>query len=74
MMPLLAGGSNSIGLSYTSFGLTLVGGMTTATLLTLLVVPVFYTLFDDLRSSVGAVVAWILGLFGRRRRAAAASG
>jgi|GEM_PF-4069234 len=27
--------------------MTLIGGMTTATLLTLLVVPVFYTLFDD---------------------------
>jgi HAE1 family hydrophobic/amphiphilic exporter-1 len=35
-------------LSYTSFGLTLIGGLTTATLLTLLVVPIFYTLFDDL--------------------------
>ena len=29
--------------------MTLIGGMTTATLLTLLVVPVFYTFFDDLR-------------------------
>ena len=31
------------------FGLTLIGGMTTATVLTLLVVPIFYTFFDDLR-------------------------
>jgi HAE1 family hydrophobic/amphiphilic exporter-1 len=49
MVPLAFAGANSIGLSYTSFSLTLIGGMTTATLLTLLVVPVFYTLFDDLR-------------------------
>jgi len=49
MVPLALAGANSIGLSYTSFALTLIGGMTTATLLTLLVVPVFYTLFDDLR-------------------------
>ena len=38
-----------MGLSYKSFGLTLIGGMTTATVLTLLVVPIFYTFFDDLR-------------------------
>ena len=61
MLPLLAGGSNSIGLSYTSFGLTLVGGMTTATLLTLLVVPVFYTLFDDLREAASRSGVWLAG-------------
>jgi len=49
MIPLTVGGASSIGLSYTSFGLTLIGGMTTATLLTLLVVPVSYTLIDDAR-------------------------
>jgi HAE1 family hydrophobic/amphiphilic exporter-1 len=47
MVPVTLSGANSIGLSYTSFGLTLIGGLTTATLLTLLVVPVFYTFFDD---------------------------
>ena len=49
MVPLAIAGATSIGLSYTSFSLTLIGGMSTATLLTLLVVPVAYTLFDDLR-------------------------
>lgn len=53
MIPLTFGGTNKIGLSYTSFGFTLIGGMTTATLLTLLVVPVFYTFFDDAREAVG---------------------
>ncbi len=56
MIPLTISGTTSIGLSYTSFGLTLIGGMTTATLLTLLVVPVAYTLFDDLREVTGAVL------------------
>ena len=60
--------STSIGLSYTSFGLTLIGGMTTATLLTLLVVPVFYTLFDDARDAVTAALQR-----GKRRRKAAAA-
>lgn len=53
MIPLTFGGTNKIGLSYTSFGFTLIGGMTTATLLTLLVVPIFYTFFDDAREAVG---------------------
>jgi HAE1 family hydrophobic/amphiphilic exporter-1 len=61
MLPLLTGGANSIGMSYTSFGLTLVGGMTTATFLTLLVVPIFYTLFDDLRAYGSATAGWLAG-------------
>lgn len=56
MIPLTLGGSSSIGLSYKSFGLTLIGGLTSATLLTLLVVPVLYTVIDDVRESVLAVV------------------
>ncbi|MFQ5701518.1 MAG: efflux RND transporter permease subunit, partial [Acidobacteriota bacterium] len=52
MIPLALAGANSIGLSYTSFSLTLIGGMSTATILTLLVVPVFYTLFDDMKMTV----------------------
>lgn len=57
MVPLTLGGATSIGLSYTSFGLTLIGGMTTATLLTLLVVPIFYTLIEDLRDAVTRAAA-----------------
>jgi HAE1 family hydrophobic/amphiphilic exporter-1 len=56
MVPVTLGGATSIGLSYTSFGLTLIGGLTTATLLTLLVVPVFYTFFDDARDAVGGTL------------------
>jgi HAE1 family hydrophobic/amphiphilic exporter-1 len=49
MVPLTFSAPNRLGISYKSFGLTLIGGMTTATILTLLVVPVFYTFFDDIR-------------------------
>ena len=56
MVPLALAGANSIGLSYTSFSITLIGGLATATLLTLLVVPVFYTLFDDLRLIMAAAI------------------
>ena len=61
MVPLALAGASSIGLSYTSFALTLIGGMTTATLLTLLVVPVFYTLFDDLRELSAANFRRLMG-------------
>ena len=67
MVPLALSGQTSIGLSYKSFGLTLIGGMTTATLLTLLVVPVTYTLFDDLRGA-------LIGILHRARGGRVASG
>ena len=53
MIPLTISKPNSLGISYKSFGLTLIGGMTTATILTLLVVPIFYSLFDDCRLVFG---------------------
>jgi len=56
MIPLTLGPPSTIGLSYKSFGLTLIGGLTTATFLTLLVVPIFYTLFDDLSTRVTATI------------------
>jgi HAE1 family hydrophobic/amphiphilic exporter-1 len=49
MIPLTLAKPNEMGLSYKSFGLTLIGGMSTATLLTMLVVPIFYSFFDDAR-------------------------
>ena len=52
MVPLTFAKQQDMGLDYMSFGLTLIGGMTTATLLTLLVVPVFYSLFHDARDAL----------------------
>ena len=63
MIPLAVGEPTSIGLSYKSFGLTLIGGLGAATLLTMLVVPVFYTLFEDLGIAVTTAL--------RRRRGGA---
>jgi HAE1 family hydrophobic/amphiphilic exporter-1 len=73
MMPLaFAGQGSDIGLSYTSFAMTLIGGMTTATLLTLLVVPVFYTMFDDLREWFMATIQRLIGKRIQRREASGA--
>jgi HAE1 family hydrophobic/amphiphilic exporter-1 len=69
LVPLTVQGASSIGISYRSFGLTLIGGLTTATLLTLLVIPVFYTFFDDARSIATTALRQALG-----RRKVAESG
>lgn len=60
MVPLAVSEPSSLGLSYKSFGLTLIGGMTTATLLTLLVIPVFYSFFDDARLAFGNALKRVL--------------
>ncbi|MEZ4450177.1 MAG: efflux RND transporter permease subunit [Nannocystaceae bacterium] len=49
MLPLAFTEPTGEGLNYGPFGKTLVGGMVAATVLTLVVVPVSYTYFDDFR-------------------------
>jgi len=49
MIPMSLGDTKMIDMSYSPLGRAMMGGMLTATVLTLLVVPLFYTLFDDLR-------------------------
>jgi HAE1 family hydrophobic/amphiphilic exporter-1 len=56
MIPLTISPVSSIGLSYKSFGYTLIGGLTSATVLTMLVVPIAYTLFDDLSNAIRGAV------------------
>jgi HAE1 family hydrophobic/amphiphilic exporter-1 len=65
MIPLAFSTPTGEGLNYGPFGKTLVGGMTTATILTLVVVPVSYTYFDDLRI---AAAEWARRIFWRRRK------
>jgi HAE1 family hydrophobic/amphiphilic exporter-1 len=71
LVPLAVGGQNSAGLSYTSFSLTLIGGMSTATILTLLVIPIFYTFFDDLRETTSATIARLSRRWGKKSSAPA---
>jgi HAE1 family hydrophobic/amphiphilic exporter-1 len=62
MLPLAFADAPAEGIPYGPFGKTLVGGMTTATILTLVVVPVSYTAFDDLRE---LVQRWFARVFRR---------
>ena len=60
MIPLTFNSSNEMSMSYQSFGFTLIGGMTSATLFTLLAVPVFYTLIDDAQKAFQNTLASVL--------------
>lgn len=52
LVPMATGSASLVGLSYAPLGVALMGGMVASTLLTLGVVPLFYTLFDDVRQRV----------------------
>ena len=61
MIPLTLASSSELGISFRSFGCMIIGGMTSATLFTLLAVPVFYTLIDDARQALQNTLASVLG-------------
>ena len=65
VMPLAFGGA--AGGALDALGRTLVGGLTVGSALTILVVPLIYTLFDDLQTWTGAYVSSLARLAGGRR-------
>ena len=58
LLPMALGNAALIGTPYQPMGLTLIGGLFTSTFLTLLAVPVFYTLFDDFRLFIQRLIAF----------------
>jgi HAE1 family hydrophobic/amphiphilic exporter-1 len=57
MIPLTFGSSEGMGINFQSFGLVLIGGMTSATLFTILAIPVFYTLIEDAQIAASNILA-----------------
>jgi HAE1 family hydrophobic/amphiphilic exporter-1 len=57
LIPMAIGSSAIVGVPYAPLGRTVIGGLLASTVLTLFVVPIFYTLIDDLRRSVVGVVS-----------------
>jgi hydrophobic/amphiphilic exporter-1 (mainly G- bacteria), HAE1 family len=55
LIPMAVGNSKIGGLPYAPLGRTMIGGLIASTLLTLVVVPLFYTLLDDLREHAGRI-------------------
>ena len=61
LIPLAVGKSNLVGIPYAPLAVTVIGGLTTSTFLTLFVVPVFYSLLDSLRGYMGKVTWSVVG-------------
>jgi len=57
LLPMAMGGSTFIGMPYAPLGRTVIGGLATSALLSLLVIPIFYTLIDDMREAFTRRVA-----------------
>ena len=63
LIPMAVGNSKIVGMPYAPLGRTMIGGLLVAMVLTLVVVPLFYTLLDDLREHAARVFG---SAFGRR--------
>ncbi|MGH8018904.1 MAG: efflux RND transporter permease subunit [Opitutaceae bacterium] len=75
LIPMALGDSRMMDMSYTPLGRTMLGGLLTATFMTLVVVPVFYTCLDDFRALLMRLTASAFGsgVRGREAEAGAAS-
>ena len=56
LIPMAVGNAKMIGMPYAPLGRTMMGGLLASTVLTLVIVPLCYTFFDDLRVLVRRVV------------------
>jgi hydrophobic/amphiphilic exporter-1 (mainly G- bacteria), HAE1 family len=57
LIPMAVGNSKMVGLAYAPLGRTMMGGLLASTVLTLVLVPLFYTFFDDFRELVQKMMA-----------------
>jgi HAE1 family hydrophobic/amphiphilic exporter-1 len=60
LIPMAVGGTEMIGISYSPMGITIIGGLLTSTILSLIAVPWGYTLFDDMRMYFKKITALFL--------------
>ena len=70
-VPIAAGGAVGSEVEFRSLGLSFIGGLSAGTMLTLVVVPLVYSLLDDLRIWSGQFIGAMLEI-GRRRQGAVA--
>jgi HAE1 family hydrophobic/amphiphilic exporter-1 len=56
MVPMAFGKANFVGFPYSGLGQTFVGGLLSSTALTLVIVPLFYTMLDDVAESLSVLV------------------
>ncbi|MBI2921450.1 MAG: efflux RND transporter permease subunit [Planctomycetes bacterium] len=61
LVPMAFGESGIAGVPYAPLARTVMGGLLAATVMTLFIVPVMYTVFDDLREMVARLAARVAG-------------
>jgi HAE1 family hydrophobic/amphiphilic exporter-1 len=61
LIPMALGNSAMIGMPYSPMGRAMIGGLAFSTVLTLLIVPLFYLMLDDLRNWAANVARSALG-------------
>ena len=61
LIPIAVGGARLLDVSYAPMGRTMIGGLVTSTLVTLIAVPLLYTFFDDLRQYGARIIAGFSG-------------
>ena len=57
LIPMAVGNSRMVGMPYAPLGRTMMGGLLASMVLTLVIVPLCYTFFDDLRTLLQRVLA-----------------
>ncbi|MCK4754475.1 MAG: efflux RND transporter permease subunit, partial [Calditrichia bacterium] len=60
LIPMAVGNAQMIGIPYAPMGRTIIGGLLTSTILSLIAVPWAYVLFDDLRNYFSKITALYL--------------
>jgi HAE1 family hydrophobic/amphiphilic exporter-1 len=60
LLPMAVGNAQMIGIPYAPMGRTIIGGLLTSTVLSLIAVPWAYILFDDLRNYFAKITALYL--------------
>jgi HAE1 family hydrophobic/amphiphilic exporter-1 len=60
LIPMAVGNTQMIGIPYAPMGRTIIGGLLTSTILSLIAVPWAYTLFDDMREYFRRMIALFL--------------
>ena len=68
--PMAAGNSAMVGLAYAPLGRTMIGGLLASMVLTLMLVPLFYTFFADFRAVTQKLLASAFGKQGQEEEAA----
>ena len=66
LIPIAVGGARLLDVSYAPMGRTMIGGLVTSTLVTLIAVPLLYTFFDDLRNYGAKSMAGFTGRISRK--------